>query len=93
MITKLYAITILATFNNRPHAVGGPPPLTDIETCFDDSTHAKHHSTTRNLENPGKEIRIGRTVVQQVWKDDVPMSHLNVSRLSIACSALFLSIP
>ncbi|KAF8180391.1 hypothetical protein BJ912DRAFT_929327 [Pholiota molesta] len=30
MITKL-------NVNNRPHAVGGPPPLTDIETCFDDS--------------------------------------------------------
>lgn len=83
MITKLYAITIVATFNNRPHAVGGPPPPVDIETYFDDS--AKQFQTRGDIDSNvnGKEIRIGRTVVQQVWKDDVPMSHLKVRVLYV----------
>ncbi|KAF4616424.1 hypothetical protein D9613_008473 [Agrocybe pediades] len=72
-ITKLYAITILATFNNRPHAVGGPPPLPENDNSFEDN---KPYS--RNLERLASEIRIGRTVVQQVWKDDVPLSHIQM---------------
>ncbi|KAF5318444.1 hypothetical protein D9619_010680 [Psilocybe cf. subviscida] len=70
MLTKLYAITILATFNNRPHAVGGPPPLSDPETSYDDS-----RKTFSRIDQFATEIRIGRTVVQQVFKDDsLPMS-------------------
>jgi len=79
MITKLYAITILATFNNRPHAVGGPPPLPENDNSFEDN---KVYS--RNLERLANEIRIGRTVVQQVWKDDVPLSHIQVRKNSFA---------
>ncbi|KJA16686.1 hypothetical protein HYPSUDRAFT_71239 [Hypholoma sublateritium FD-334 SS-4] len=75
MITKLYAVTIVATFNNRLNAIGGPPPPTDIETYFEDAS--KHYSRN-NVDVSAKEIRIGRTVVQQVWKDDVPMSHLKI---------------
>lgn len=73
MLTKLYAITIVATFNNRPHAVGGPPPLSDTENSFEDNK-----TYSRNFDRIPGEIRIGRTVVQQVWQDEVPMSHLNV---------------
>ena len=89
MITKLYAVTIVATFNNRLNAIGGPPPPTDVETYFED---ANKHYSRNNLDVPAKEIRIGRTVVQQVWKDDVPMSHLKVSFLSFFyfISATFL---
>lgn len=76
MITKLYAITILATFNNRPLAVGGPPPLPDLENCYDETPNAKKYS--RNLDSIKGEIKIGRTVVRQVWNDAVPLSHLNV---------------
>lgn len=75
MITKLYAITILATFNNRPLAVGGPPPLPDLENCYDETPNNKKYS--RNLDSIKGEIRIGRTVVKQVW-NDVPLSHINV---------------
>jgi hypothetical protein len=74
MITKLYAITILATFNNRPLAVGGPPPLPDLENCYDATPNNKY---SRNLDSIKGEIRIGRTVVKQVW-NDVPLSHINV---------------
>lgn len=91
MITKLYAITILATFNNRPLAVGGPPPLPDLENCYDETTN----TNSRNLDNVKGQIRIGRTVVKQVWNDPVPLSHLKVvgqifsskifSRLIITC--------
>ncbi|KDR72608.1 hypothetical protein GALMADRAFT_756283 [Galerina marginata CBS 339.88] len=73
MITKLYAITILATFNNRPLAVGGPPPLPDNDNAFEDNK-----PFSRNLDPFKGEIRIGRTVVQQVWKDDVPLAHLQM---------------
>ncbi|PPQ93765.1 hypothetical protein CVT25_008145 [Psilocybe cyanescens] len=73
MLTKLYAITIVATFNNRPHAVGGPPPLSDTENSFEDNK-----TYSRNFDRIPGEIRIGRTVVQQVWQDEVPMSHLNI---------------
>ncbi|KAH9477717.1 hypothetical protein JR316_0009943 [Psilocybe cubensis] len=75
MLTKLYAITIVATFNNRPDAVGGPPPLSDVDNSFDDNK-----TYSRNFDRIQGEIRIGRTVVQQVWQDEVPMSHLNIYR-------------
>jgi hypothetical protein len=77
MLTKLYAITILATFNNRPHAVGGPPLPSNTENSYDDS----RKTFSRNLDQLATEIRIGRTVVQQVFKDDsLPMSRLSVSK-------------
>lgn len=75
MLTKLYAITILATFNNRPHTVGGRPPHPDAENSYDDS----RKTFSRNTDQFSTEIRIGRTVVQQVFKDDcLPMSRLSV---------------
>jgi len=81
MITKLYAITILATFNNRPLAIGGPPPLPDLENCYD--INPIHETCPRTLGGLGGEIKIGRTVVRQVWKDDVPLSHLHVGGYSL----------
>jgi len=69
MITKLYAITILATFNNRPQAVGGPP-ANDSEVAYDLQNRRK--SSPRIMEQPSKnEICIGRTIVQEVWDDPV----------------------
>lgn len=76
MINKLYAITILATFNNRPHNMhGGTPVIADIETTFesDQKTFPRHGDRM-----PGKEIRIGRTVVQQVWTDGLPVEHIEM---------------
>ncbi|KJA18758.1 hypothetical protein HYPSUDRAFT_916655 [Hypholoma sublateritium FD-334 SS-4] len=69
-IAKLYSITIMATFNNRPNAVGGPPPIADEEYRFDTVTG-------KSTLDP-REIRIGRTVVRQVWPDGIPMSHIEI---------------
>lgn len=82
MINKLYAITILATFNNRPHNMhGGTPVIADIETTFesDQKTFPRHGDRM-----PGKEIRIGRTVVQQVWTDGLPVEHIEVSVANVS---------
>jgi len=71
-IAKLYSITIMATFNNRPNAVGGPPPIPDEEYRFDTATG-------KSTLDPIREIRIGRTVVRQVWPDsEIPMTHLEI---------------
>jgi len=80
MITKLYAITILATFNNRPQAVGGPPPLPEAENSFEDAVHKKTFSRTFD-RIVGTEVRIERNVIQHVWGDDLPGEHLEVSPL------------
>jgi hypothetical protein len=91
MITKLYAITIIATFNNRPLAIGGPPPLPDLENCYD--VNPIHKTCSRTLGMTG-EIQIGRTVVKQVWKDDVPLSHLQVGGhlSSVILSSLIITL-
>lgn len=72
-LAKLYSITILATFNNRPHAVGGPPTIPDTENNYD--TMVRPMTNKAQLE-PIQEIRIGRTV--QVWTDSIPMSNIEV---------------
>lgn len=71
-IAKLYSITIMATFNNRPNAVGGPPHVPDEEYRFDTATGKS------TLDPISRDIRIGRTVVRQVWADGIPMSHVEV---------------
>ncbi|PPQ70985.1 hypothetical protein CVT24_009940 [Panaeolus cyanescens] len=77
MINKLYAITILATFNNRPHNMhGGAPALPDIENSFE--SEQKTFSRHVDRKTSGKEIRIGRTVVQQVWTDGLPVEHIEM---------------
>ncbi|KAF8970238.1 hypothetical protein BDZ97DRAFT_1914917 [Flammula alnicola] len=73
IITKMYSITILATFNNRPHAVGGPPPLADAENCYDSGNKAPSGSFDGIAE-----IRIQRTVVEQVWDDDIALSRIQM---------------
>ncbi|KJA18723.1 hypothetical protein HYPSUDRAFT_217979 [Hypholoma sublateritium FD-334 SS-4] len=71
-LAKLYSITIMATFNNRPNAVGGPPAIPDTQNTFD-ASHGKNHRP------PIHDILIGKTVVQQVWPEDsVAMTHIEV---------------
>lgn len=70
VLAKMYSITILATFNNRPHAVGGPPTIPDTDNSY-------------GVDGQGacgtKEIQIGRTVIQQVWTDeDIPMTSIDI---------------
>lgn len=66
----------MATFNNRPNAVGGPPAIPDAQNTYD----ARHG---KNYRVPIHDILIGKTVVQQVWpQDDVAMSHIEVSTSS-----------
>lgn len=74
-LAKLYSITILATFNNRPHAVGGPPTIPDTENNYDTIMRPGTGANKAHLE-PIQEIRIGRTV--QVWTDSIPMSDVEV---------------
>ncbi|KJA18718.1 hypothetical protein HYPSUDRAFT_69641 [Hypholoma sublateritium FD-334 SS-4] len=77
-LAKLYSITILATFNNRPHAVGGPPTIPDTENNYDTIGRPGPGANKVQLE-PIQEIRIGRTV--QVWTDSIPMSDVEMYKV------------
>ncbi|KAJ2936569.1 hypothetical protein H1R20_g520, partial [Candolleomyces eurysporus] len=72
VLAKLYAITILAMFNNRAQGinpVSGSSGASIISRVGGGETGIQTFDTSRRPSRA--EIRIGRSVVQQVWADDI----------------------
>ncbi|KAF9523280.1 hypothetical protein CPB83DRAFT_821748 [Crepidotus variabilis] len=79
MISKLYAITIMATFNNRPHVVGVgriSPQIQDSETCLRESISKR--GSRMMYSQRLREIQIGTSVVTEIWPDDAPSDRMQV---------------
>lgn len=79
-IAKLYAISIMATFNNRPDPLselsGFADSFTDSENTFD--------RAGKGRRAPIRQILIAQTVVRQVWPpDSMPMSRASEVRDSL----------
>lgn len=110
MLAKLYAITILAMFNNRvvlQHSVassalgmvnmegggmvspGSPTPLG--LRSGENSMLQTFESASGSVRKP--EIRIGRSVVQQIWTDDTVEIKHRVSLSGFLTRAYFDPLP
>lgn len=78
VLAKLYAITILAMFNNRAQGINPASGSSGASIIgkTGESTGIQTFDTTRR-SNRG-EIRIGRSVVQQVWADDIEIKGVQV---------------
>jgi hypothetical protein len=87
LLAKLYSITIVATFNNRTHSVGArnapSDSPTEITTC--EISSPIRNKFSRLDSSPSGQMKIGRSVVQQVWTDDVPMCDIEVSNAIYLC--------
>lgn len=85
LLAKLYSITIVATFNNRTHSVGArnAPSDSPAETTSLYEINSPIRTKFPRLDpSPSGQIKIGRSVVQQVWTDDVPMCDIETGRES-----------
>ena len=88
LLAKLYSITIVATFNNRTHSVGARNAPSDspaeTTTLYEVSSPIRTKFPRLDPSTSGQ-IKIGRSVVQQVWTDDVPMCDIEVSNVIYPC--------
>lgn len=76
MLAKLYSITILAMFNNRTVALRGFSHAA-VGSIGSSMTAVGVRSNGGVMDSTfTPEIRIGRSVVQQVWSDDIGVKHM-----------------
>ncbi|KAF5336527.1 hypothetical protein D9611_006548 [Ephemerocybe angulata] len=88
MLAKLYAVTILAMFNNRVVAIRGlgHAAVGSIGSAVASVGMRSHGGGETGMQTFTPEIRIGRSVVQQVWTDDMAVKHVRAWREAQALS-------
>jgi hypothetical protein len=90
ILAKLYAITILAMFNNRVQGINlasGSSGASIISRVGGGGPEMGIQAFNTSRRPSRAEIRIGRSVVQQVWADDIEIKSVKVS--SSELSAMF----
>ncbi|KAJ2918961.1 hypothetical protein MD484_g1437, partial [Candolleomyces efflorescens] len=93
VLAKLYAITILAMFNNRVQGINrmnGSSGASIISRGGGPEMGIQAFDTSRRPSRA--EIRIGRSVVQQVWADDIEIKSVKVSPSDLSATSVLTLI-